>query len=220
MTCTPTDQAPASLEEAAERALCWTEHSLANGDRRVLDAVWWLSTHLAASDKVLHRELWRSATHRPEVRAQRLRAREIEDLLWTVDHRLTGDSRVSAGPVQPLVAELLGRAREYADTERSLLGELTAQVGDERRRELAARYLRAVRRAPTRPHPLMQRMRRLNYVLFRLEGATDHVRDVLDSRHVPQLAPRRPRTAGRWDHYVVGSPSWTGDVVVTRGGQG
>jgi hypothetical protein len=205
MTCTPTDHAPRSLEEATDRALCWAAHSLGNGDRRALDAVWWLSTHLAASDKVLHRELSRSAANRPDLRTQRRRARDIEVVLWSVDRRLTGDSRLAGQALEPLIAQLRGRVREYADTEQALLARLTADIGDDRRDELATRYLRAVRHAPTRPHPLMQRMRRLHKALFRLEGVTDHVRDVLDSRHVPQLAPRRARTAGRWDHYVLGT---------------
>jgi hypothetical protein len=57
MTCTPLDEPPSTLKEATARAQCWAGESLVTGERPLLDAVWWLSTHLAAADRVLYRDL-------------------------------------------------------------------------------------------------------------------------------------------------------------------
>src|SRR3954471_2028812 len=94
MTCTPPTEQPETIEEAAARAICWADHALSLQGRPMLDVIWWLSTHLVASDRVLHRSLRKQPEYRAAVRAQRGRAREIHATLWALDRHLTGDGRL------------------------------------------------------------------------------------------------------------------------------
>lgn len=186
MTCTPLDQAPRTLKEATARAECWAGESLVTGERPLLDAVWWLSTHLAAADRVLYRELWKMHEARAAITAQRRLARAIESALWTMDHRLTGDGRLAGQPIEPLTAKLRALVRDYTAGERQLLQHLSDSASAEQLDRLARKYTAAVSQAPTRPHPLAQRTRPLRRFSFRMVGRIDHLRDSLDSRHVPR----------------------------------
>jgi hypothetical protein len=186
MTCTPLDQAPRTLKEATARAECWASESLTTGERPLLDAVWWLSTHLAAADRVLYRELWKTREDRAAIDAQRRFARGVESALWTIDRRLTGDGRLAGQAIEPLTAHLRALVREYTVGERQLLQRLSDSASEEQLDRLARKYATAVGRAPTRPHPVVQRTRTLRWFSFRLVGRIDHLRDSLDSRHVPR----------------------------------
>ena len=52
--CAPLEQAPPTLAAAVDRAHCWFEHALGEPGRTALASVWWLSTHLATVDRVVH----------------------------------------------------------------------------------------------------------------------------------------------------------------------
>lgn len=190
MTYTPLDEAPRTLSEATARAQCWAGESLDTGERPLLDAVWWLSTHLSAADRVLYRELWNLRDHRENITAQRRLGRAIESALWTVDRRLTGDGRLAGRAMEPLVAQLRALVHEYTAIERRLLERLGERASEEQLARLADDYAIAVSQAPTRPHPLTRRTRLLRRISFRTVGRIDHLRDVLDSRHVPLRARR------------------------------
>ncbi len=207
MTCTSPTQQPTSLEEATERAICWATHSLSLQGRSMLDAIWWLSTHLTASDRVLHGALARRREYRESVVAQRRRARDIQRSMWALDRHLTGDGRFTERSTAALAEDLRRAVRDYAKAELVLLRALERYSDDATRRALADEYARAVRHAPTRAHPLMHRSPVLRSALFRLEAVVDHARDVMDSRHVPIEPARAARSASRWDHYVTGAPA-------------
>lgn len=185
MTCTPPTDQPATLDEAAERAICWAQHSLSQQGRPALDAISWLSTHLAASDKVLHRALRDEREYRGAIAAQRRRARRIEAGIWALDRHLTGDGRLARHSSQRLRDDVRREVREYAEAERLLLHAVARTTDQSAQRALAEKYLAAIRHAPTRPHPLIHGSRALRAVLLRLEAVIDHARDVTDSRHVP-----------------------------------
>jgi hypothetical protein len=220
MTCAPLDQAPRTIKEATARAECWAGESLVTGERPLLDAVWWLSTHLAAADRVLYRELWKIRDRRVEVTAQRRLAREIQSALWTVDRMLTGDGRFAGHAIELPTAQLRIVVHEYTLGERQLLQGLSDSVSETQLDRLARKYATAVGQAPTRPHPLAQRTRALRRLSFRLLGRIDHLRDSLDSRHVPRrkhAAVARPR---RWSQSLtVASNSLSEGVPLGSGGR-
>jgi hypothetical protein len=190
MTCTPLDEAPRTLKEATARAQCWAGESLVTGERPLLDAVWWLSTHLAAADRVLYRELWKMRDQRAEIASQRRLARAIESALWSIDRLLTGDGRLAGRALEPQIVHLRALVHEYTVGERRSLERLSDRTSQERLDRLAREYAVAVGQAPTRPHPLTQRTRVLRRFSFRLVGRVDHLRDSLDSRHVPRRKRR------------------------------
>jgi hypothetical protein len=207
MTCTSPAHEATSLDEATDRALCWATHSLSQQGRPMLDAIWWLSTHLAASDRVLHRPLRRQREYRQAVAAQRRRARGLQWRLWELDRHVTGDGRLAGRSLAGLTGELRDAVRTYAECESLLLAAMTRHADDDALRRLADDYARAVRRAPTRPHPVAHRLPLVRPVLLRLESVVDHFRDAIDSRHVPMRPARALHVANRWDHYLTGDPS-------------
>src|SRR3954453_16517337 len=113
--CAPIDQPPATLADAIGRAHCWSEDALTTPGRSVLGSVWWLSTHLAAADRVVHPVVAASLAHGPGLVAeQRRRAGEIVRLLWRLDHSVSGDARLR-GPVSGVVRRLAALVREHAE---------------------------------------------------------------------------------------------------------
>ena len=96
--CAPLEQAPPTLAAAVDRAHCWSEHALGEPGRTALASVWWLSTHLATVDRVVHPVASRTLPDGPQiVSEQRRRAADIIRALWTLEHALTGDGRVQLG---------------------------------------------------------------------------------------------------------------------------
>src|SRR3954471_5820248 len=78
LMCAPLDQAPPTLADAIGRAHCWAEHALATPGHQVLSSVWWLSTHLAATERVVPPVAAETlADGRSRVAEQRRRAGEI-----------------------------------------------------------------------------------------------------------------------------------------------
>jgi len=184
--CAPLDQAPPTLADAIGRAHCWSEDALTTPGREVLTSVWWLSTHLAAVDRVVHPvaiETW--ADGPAAVAEQRRRAAEIVRLLWTLDHSVSGDARLH-GPVSGVVRRLAALVREHAEAEDALVAELEARLPDALLGLVRRRYSDMVRRAPTRPHPATAGRPRLAAAAFRIEGVVDHLRDVVDGRGAPR----------------------------------
>jgi hypothetical protein len=195
MTCTPPSQQPDNLDEAADRAICWANHSLSLHGRPMLDAIWWLSTHLVASDRVLHRTLRRQPEYRQAVGDQRRRAREIHSALWALERSLTGDGRMVRRSAEGLADGLRDAVRSYVEHELVLLQAVARYSDDATQQRLAVDYARAVRRAPTRPHPLLHRSLFLRSAFLRLEGIVDHSRDVMDSRDIPMTSRRIAKVA-------------------------
>ena len=184
--CAPLEQAPSTLAEAVDRAHCWSEHALSEPGRTALDSVWWLSTHLATVERVVHPVAARSLSDGAQVVSeQRRRAADIIRALWTLEHALTGDGRVR-GSVQDVVRRLAQLVRDHAAAEDDLVARLGDVLPDAMLSLLGRRYAEVVRHAPTRPHPVSARRPALAAALFRVEGMVDRARDVLDSRHAPR----------------------------------
>ena len=184
--CAPLELAPPTLADAIARAHCWSEDALTTPGRSVLGSVWWLSTHLAAADRVVHPVAVEALVNgRTVVAEQRRRAGEIVRLLWTLDHSVSGDARLHA-PVAGVVRRLAALVREHAAAEDALVAELEGTLPDAVLGLLHRRYAEMVRRAPTRPHPVTAGRPRLAAAAFRIEGVVDHVRDVVDGRGAPR----------------------------------
>ena len=184
--CAPLEHAPSTLADAVDRAHCWSEHALNEPGRTALDSVWWLSTHLATVERVVHPVVARSLPDGPRIVAeQRRRAADIVRALWTLEHALTGDGRVR-GSASDVVRRLAALVRDHAAAEDALVARLGEVLPDAMLSLLRRRYADAVRHAPTRPHPVSAGRPVLAAALFRVEGVVDRARDVLDSRHAPR----------------------------------
>lgn len=184
--CAPLDRAPVSLADAIGRAHCWSEEALATPGRSVLASVWWLSTHLATAERVVHPVAIEALADGPAVvREQRRHAAEIVRLLWTLDHSVSGDARIH-GSVSGVVRRLAVLVREHAEAEDVLVAELEATLPEAMLGLLHRRYAELVRHAPTRPHPVTAGRPRLAAAAFRIEGVVDHLRDVVDGRAAPR----------------------------------
>ena len=184
--CAPIEQAPPTLAAAVDRAHCWSEHALGAPGRTALDSVWWLSTHLATVERVVHPVAQRALPDGPRlVREQRRRAGDIVRALWTLEHALTGDARVHGSP-PAVVRRLAELVRDHAALEDEMVARLGEVIPEAMLTLLHRRYADAVRKAPTRPHPVTARRPAVAAALFRAEGMLDRARDVMDSRHGPR----------------------------------
>lgn len=184
--CAPLEQAPPTLAAAVDRAHCWSEHALSEPGRTALDSVWWLSTHLATVERVVHPVAARALPDGARiVREQRRRAGDIIRALWTLEHALTGDGRVRRS-VPDVVRRLAELVRDHSVAEDDLVARLGEVLPDPMLSLLRRRYADAIGHAPTRPHPVSARRPALAAALFRVEGVLDRARDVLDSRHSPR----------------------------------
>jgi hypothetical protein len=203
---TAVSERPPSLRAATDRVHCGVEQALDARDRSILDAVWWLSTHLAATARVVHPVACRvlPAGRQQEAR-RRASARSVLQLLWALDRSLTGDGRSIRRSPDSLLTQLRPLLRESAAAERELLSELEAVLSPQELETLYVRYRRAVQHGPTRPHPLAPTGGRLHALMCRLEGDIDRLRDAMDNRHIPIQRDRRPRITSPWGQYLLGT---------------
>ena len=196
-----------ALFEAIDRAHREADLALDGHGTAMLDAVAWLSAHLAAVDHAVHPIAVRVLPDaRVQISAQRNSAHHLQHSLWLLDRRLTGDTHTSRLAVEPLVADVRTRLDEHTRGEHDLLAALAGTLTAADVEALTAAYTAAVDHAPTRPHPLNPDRPGLRGIAFRLDAIVDRVRDLLDNRHAPTRRPRRPpRAPGKWGLYLLGS---------------
>ena len=170
-------------------------------DSRYLDAVVWLSAHVAAMQRTVHGSVRRS--HRlAEARAA---DRGLETVLRRVEQHFAGDALAAQLGEHELDGALRRAFELHSRTEKALLEELIERLPAEQVAALAAAYSDALRRAPTRPHPHVPHNGILGAVAFRLDAWRDKVMDTMDGRHVPSPRVEIPRKAvGRWGRYFLG----------------
>jgi hypothetical protein len=188
------------VEDAHEQA----RDVLAGGDAP-LAAVVWLSAHLAAVARTISpaaRSLGESPAAVTEIRRRDL---ELERMLRVAERRHSGDALAAGLDAERLRDVLVDRLDRHAETEHARLAALAGSLSREEQAALATRYLDALAKAPTRPHPHLPHAGVAGAVAFRVEAMRDHVHDTLDGRHVP--LPRAPRVMarpGRWGSYLLG----------------
>lgn len=170
-----------------------------------LDAVVWLSAHLAAEQRTLQR----SAAHLPAaaraLRALRAADLELERVLRRAEQHHAGDSLAAQLDEDRLGAMLRRALDAHSNAERELVAGLIERIDPDDAEELMASYDAALRQAPTRPHPHTPHRGLLGAVAFKVDAMRDRVMDTMDGRHVP--SPRKERRSvrpGRWGRYVLG----------------
>src|SRR3954463_4661029 len=190
------------VEDAHEQA----RTALTAGASSPLDAVVWLSAHLAA----VNRAVTPVATHRlGETDAARREAHrrdlELERILRVAECRHSGDVLASGLDGERLRTSILSRLDAHAEIEHTRLTALADLLDDDEQRALAEAYLDALMTAPTRPHPHLPHRGLSGATAFRANAVRDRLLDRMDSRHVPlPRVPHEARRPGRWGSYLLG----------------
>jgi hypothetical protein len=170
-----------------------------------MDAVVWLSAHLAACQRTVHR----TAAHVPgaarALSALRVADLELERVLRRVEQRHSGDSLAAQLDEHRLDDALRRALDQHSNTECDLVSGLVERLDSAGVDGLTASYDEALRHAPTRPHPHTPHRGLLGALAFRVDAIRDKVMDTMDGRHVPApRPPREPTRPGRWGSYVLG----------------
>jgi len=173
---------------------------------RPLDAVVWLSAHLAAVARTITPAALRHLDAPAGVlREQRRRDLELERLLRIAERRHSGDVLASGLDAKRLRGALLDSLRLHSQIEHQRLEGLAVVLEDRDQRALANAYLDALAHAPTRPHPHLPHNGLAGAIAFRVDALRDRVMDTMDARHVPLPRPRsEQRRPGRWGSYLLG----------------
>lgn len=170
-------------------------------------AVAWCSAHLVATQRVLYTAAARrlpDGTRR--TRVQRAVDHRLLQAVCRLDHKLTGDAQLSSVSVAALGDEVRALLKEHAQAEDRLVAELMTVLDAQEQQQLAQRLAKAMRCAPTRPHPHSGHLP-LGALVARLDACVDRIRDLMDNRVVPTpQALRSARVPGRWACYLMGTP--------------
>jgi hypothetical protein len=194
------------LTQSSEEAHARARALLTGADPPVMDAVVWLSAHLAAMELIVYPVMATTLTdHQDELERQRAATRRMHRGLRLVEQRYAGDglSRVDSVGARP--DRLAVMMEQHAARERTLLAHLAEALDEPTASSLAMRYEEAVRHGPTRPHPHGPHRGRLGRLTYAFDAIRDHLLDILDSRHVPLPKDAPPqRKVGRWGRYLLG----------------
>lgn len=200
-----TDTQPDS-ELFAELTYAETEADrvLEAGSPAPLDAIAWLSAHLAAFDRAVAPKLKRI---RPDggvlLRRQRDIAERMSRLLRISERHHSGDALAAGLDANRIGAALRRLIDEHVAVEALIVERITSTFDRSACEEVVSAYRAALQHAPTRPHPHLAR----GAVTFRLDALRDRMLDAMDGRHVPvPRVPRRLRVPGRWGSYLLGQP--------------
>src|SRR3954469_3420107 len=190
------------VEDAHEQARA----ALTGGASSPLDAVVWLSAHLAAVGRaitpVATRRLGETAAVRREAYRREL---ELERMLRIAEGRPSGDAPACGLDAERLRTSILSRLDAHAEIEHTRLAALADLLDDEEERTLPEAYVAALKKAPTRPPPYLPQRGLSGAIAFRVNAARDRLLDTMDSRHVPlPRAPHEARRPGRWGSYLLG----------------
>jgi hypothetical protein len=190
------------VEDAHEQAGA----ALTAGASSPLDAVVWLSAHLAAVGRAITPVATRRLSETPAMRREgHRRDLELERVLRIAERRHTGDVLASGLDGERLRTSILSRLDAHAEIEHTRLTALAELLDDEEQRVLAGAYLDALKKAPTRPHPHLPHRGHSGAIAFRVNAVRDRVLDTMDSRHVPlPRVPHEARRPGRWGNYLLG----------------
>ena len=170
-----------------------------------MDAVVWLSAHLAAGQRTVHRTAARTPGTARELNALRAADAELERVLRRVEQRHAGDSLAAQLDERRLGEALRSALARHCSTECDVVSGLVERLDSADVDVLMASYDDALRHAPTRPHPHTPHRGPLGALAFRVDAVRDKVMDTMDGRHVPTpRTSREPRRPGRWGSYVLG----------------
>jgi hypothetical protein len=170
-----------------------------------LDAVAWLSAHLAALDHAVYPVVKRTLPDGKDVVAQhREIAARLTRTLRVLERHHSGDVLASGLNSNRLLGNLRDLLVEHQAAESQLVERMVQALPAPAQSALIKSYESALEHAPTRPHPHLSR----GSLMFRLDGIRDRALDAMDGRHVPVPRLVRDRiTPGRWGAYFLGQPS-------------
>ncbi len=203
-----TSVADHSLTSAVEQPHGEALRCLDDPDAGALCAVTWAAAHLAAVGRVVYpvaRKVLPDGASR--VRGLLEVDRRLQQALWRLDRRMTGDVHLCHIPEDVLEDRVREWLDRHAQLERALVDDLRAALGEEQERDLVQQLADVMPHAPTRPHPDTPRFLALTTLAFKLDALADHLRDVMDNRRVP--TPRLTKPAlkpGLWGSYLMGTP--------------
>jgi hypothetical protein len=169
-----------------------------------LDAMAWLSAHIAAVDHAVYPVVRRSVPDgRHVVEQQRAIASRLARTLRVVERRHSGDALASGLDSAQMLAVLHEHIDAHKAGQSELVGLLEEALSDAEQAIVIKAYQHALEHAPTRPHPHLGR----GGLVFRIDALRDRLLDVMDGRNVsvPRVA-RRQITPGRWGSYWLGQP--------------
>lgn len=193
-----------ALEHAHRHTLAALDDPQVNS----LAAVTWASAHLAAVARVLYPLAGRTLPEgHDRVRTSLAVDHRLQQALFRLDRRLTGDVHLRHMPVPALEDEVRRALRQHVGTERRLAEDLLAVLSPQEQQDLSDELATTLLRSPTRPHPYTRHSGLGGGLVFALDAVVDRARDSLDSRIVPtphRTPVRRPLT--RWGAYALGSP--------------
>jgi hypothetical protein len=171
-----------------------------------LDAVVWLSAHLAAVGRAITPVATRRLREPAAVRREgHRRDLELERMLRIAERRHSGDVLASGLDSERVRTAIVSRLDAHAELEHSRLDGLADLLDDTEQHRLAESYLDALVKAPTRPHPHLPHQGLSGAIAFRVDAVRDHLLDTMDSRHVPlPRPPHEARKPGRWGSYLLG----------------
>jgi hypothetical protein len=197
-----------SITERSLLAIVEDAHARAAGaldSGEVLDAVVWLSAHLAAVHRVIQPALRRLPGESAARQRQRMLDLQLERLLRIAERRFSGDAQAAALSTDNLERGLRSALADHAHAEHGLVGQLESVLSTEELTALSSSYAAALQHAPTRPHPHAPHFGLLGLAAFRFDAWRDKLLDTMDSRHVPApRVERHPGTPGLWARYLLG----------------
>ena len=199
----PTPQLGDDLRVAVSKAYDAATALLEDPGGARLDAVSWLSAHVAAFEHAIYpvakRRLTDGATVLDEdrtVAGQLIRTLRIAERLFSGDVLARN---LSAGRLRERLTELVAEQRAV---QLRIVDGLENALDPAEITYLARSYADALAHAPTRPHPHLG-----SGVMFRLDSIRDRILDTMDGRHVPvPRMPKRRIIPGRWGAYLLGQP--------------
>lgn len=173
-------------------------------DNQRLQAVAWLSAHLAAMQHSIHPIIRHRLDDGAVLEAElRTSTHNLMALLRLVERHEGGDLLAAHVDVARLTDDLRSAMNLHVDFERHVAEQLTAVLDPHEQTELVAAYDAALRTAPTRPHLHLTHPGFLTPAIYWFERARDKLLDTMDGRHVPvPRKVRQPVERGRWSHYL------------------
>ena len=208
----PQDQSFTNAVEAAHtRAL----HDLTQPSVPPLDAVVWLSAHLAAVEHVIYPIMEIALDdQRAAIQRQRNTSHAMQKALRALEERSTGDAQAPRTSIEQLRTALVPMLVDHAAAEHRLLDDLASVLDLHATTSIVADYDQAISSGPTRPHPHGPHRGRLERIGYTFDAIRDHILDLVDSRRVPLPRPattrrrRRHHSAHRTNRQRIGSRSW------------
>ncbi|MGN6473173.1 MAG: hypothetical protein ACTHK4_05935 [Mycobacteriales bacterium] len=194
------------LRGTLRRAHDQADALLADPDGSRLEAVVWLSGHIAAFEHAVYPAVKRAVPDGSDlVDEDREIVAPLARTLRMLERRHSGD--VLAGGLSS--ERLSDRLSELIEQHRAVQGRivdaLEGALDDTGMKELVESYEHALAHSPTRPHPHLH-----SGLMFRLDALWDRILDTMDGRHVPIPRVQRPRiNPGRWGAYLLGHPHET-----------